>query len=133
MKLTCLFLLLTGLLHSQEVTKSVKNRSERGTMSDQRQLVRGDTGKWNDTAMLLHAEYMRNDLPRLLDHDPVAHHHPKSLKFICLLAAPEGIEALQAAHPDVPIYTAAIDSHLNEHGYIVPGLGDAGDRIYGTK
>ncbi|MEZ5281363.1 MAG: uracil phosphoribosyltransferase [Acidimicrobiales bacterium] len=59
--------------------------------------------------------------------------HPKSLKFICLLAAPEGIEALQAAHPDVPIYTAAIDSHLNEHGYIVPGLGDAGDRIYGTK
>lgn len=59
--------------------------------------------------------------------------HPKSLKFICLLAAPEGIEALQAAHPDVPIYTADIDSHLNEHGYIVPGLGDAGDRIYGTK
>lgn len=55
MKLTCLFLLLTGLLHSQEVTKSVKNRSERGTLSDQRQLVRGDTGKWNDTAMLLHA------------------------------------------------------------------------------
>jgi uracil phosphoribosyltransferase len=56
-----------------------------------------------------------------------------SLKFVCLLAAPEGIAALQAAHPDVPITTGAVDSHLNEHGYIVPGLGDAGDRIFGTK
>ena len=57
----------------------------------------------------------------------------KNIKFVCLLAAPEGIEALSKAHPDVPIFTAAIDSHLNELGYIVPGLGDAGDRIYGTK
>lgn len=57
----------------------------------------------------------------------------KNLRFLCLLAAPEGIEAFQKAHPDVPIYTAAIDSHLNEIGYIVPGLGDAGDRMYGTK
>lgn len=57
----------------------------------------------------------------------------KDIKFVCLLAAPEGIEALSKAHPDVPIFTAAIDSHLNEKGYIVPGLGDAGDRIYGTK
>ena len=57
----------------------------------------------------------------------------KDIKFVCLLAAPEGIEALSKAHPDVPIFTAAIDSHLNELGYIVPGLGDAGDRIYGTK
>ena len=57
----------------------------------------------------------------------------KNLKMVCLLAAPEGIRAFQAAHPDVPIFTAAIDDHLNEHGYIVPGLGDAGDRIYGTK
>lgn len=56
-----------------------------------------------------------------------------SLKFVCLLAAPEGIAALQAAHPDVPITTGAVDRHLNEHGYIVPGLGDAGDRIFGTK
>jgi uracil phosphoribosyltransferase len=56
-----------------------------------------------------------------------------SLKFVCLLAAPEGIAALREAHPDVPITTAAVDSHLNEHGYIVPGLGDAGDRIFGTK
>jgi uracil phosphoribosyltransferase len=55
------------------------------------------------------------------------------IKFVCLLAAPEGIEAFQEAHPDVPIITAAIDDHLNDHGYIVPGLGDAGDRIYGTK
>ena len=57
----------------------------------------------------------------------------KDIRFVCLLAAPEGIERLQAAHPDVPIWTAAIDSHLNDHGYIVPGLGDAGDRMYGTK
>ena len=56
-----------------------------------------------------------------------------NLRFVCLLAAPEGIERLRKAHPDVPIITAAIDSHLNEKGYIVPGLGDAGDRMYGTK
>lgn len=56
-----------------------------------------------------------------------------NIRFVCLLAAPEGIEAFQRAQPDVPIYTAAIDSHLNEKGYIVPGLGDAGDRMYGTK
>ncbi len=56
-----------------------------------------------------------------------------NLRFVCLLAAPEGIKNFQAAHPDVPIFTASIDSHLNEHGYIVPGLGDAGDRMYGTK
>jgi uracil phosphoribosyltransferase len=58
---------------------------------------------------------------------------PKSIKFVCLLTCPEGIAALQAAHPDVPIYTAAIDRELNDHGYILPGLGDAGDRIFGTK
>ncbi len=58
---------------------------------------------------------------------------PRSIKFLCLLAAPEGIRTLQAAHPDVPIYTAAIDRGLNDHGYIVPGLGDAGDRIFGTQ
>jgi uracil phosphoribosyltransferase len=55
------------------------------------------------------------------------------LRFLCLLAAPEGIARFTAAHPDVPVFTAAIDSHLNENGYIVPGLGDAGDRMYGTK
>ncbi|MBN9407747.1 MAG: uracil phosphoribosyltransferase [Burkholderiales bacterium] len=58
---------------------------------------------------------------------------PKSIKFVCLLAAPEGVKTLQDAHPDVPIYTAAIDRELNDHGYILPGLGDAGDRIFGTK
>jgi uracil phosphoribosyltransferase len=58
---------------------------------------------------------------------------PRSIKFVCLLAAPEGIATLQKAHPDVPIYTAAIDRELNDHGYILPGLGDAGDRIFGTK
>ncbi|MCE4223746.1 uracil phosphoribosyltransferase [Methylobacterium sp. C25] len=55
------------------------------------------------------------------------------LRFVCLLAAPEGIAHLQRVHPDVPVWTAAIDSHLNDHGYIVPGLGDAGDRMYGTR
>ena len=58
---------------------------------------------------------------------------PRSIKFLCLLAAPEGIRTLHASHPDVPIFTAAIDRELNDHGYILPGLGDAGDRIFGTK
>ena len=56
-----------------------------------------------------------------------------NIRFLCLLAAPEGIARMKEAHPDVPIVTAAIDSHLNEQGYIVPGLGDAGDRMFGTK
>ena len=58
---------------------------------------------------------------------------PRSLKFVCLLAAPEGVAAFHESHPDVPIYTAALDRELNEHGYILPGLGDAGDRLYGTR
>lgn len=58
---------------------------------------------------------------------------PKDIKFMGIIAAPEGLEALKKAHPDVDIYVAALDDHLNEHGYIVPGLGDAGDRIFGTK
>jgi len=57
----------------------------------------------------------------------------KHIKVLVLVAAPEGIEALKASHPDIELYTASIDSHLNEHGYIVPGLGDAGDKIFGTK
>ncbi len=57
----------------------------------------------------------------------------KNIRFLCLLAAPEGIEQMKNAHPDVPIVTAAVDSHLNSSGYIVPGLGDAGDRMFGTK
>ncbi len=65
--------------------------------------------------------------------DRIKELNPKSIKFVCLLTCPEGIAALQKAHPDVPIYTAAIDRQLNDHGYILPGLGDAGDRIFGTK
>jgi uracil phosphoribosyltransferase len=57
----------------------------------------------------------------------------RNIRFLCLLAAPEGIARMKEAHPDVPIVTAAVDSHLNDHGYIVPGLGDAGDRMFGTK
>lgn len=59
-------------------------------------------------------------------------HGCKNIRFMCLVAAPEGVAAVQAAHPDVDIYSAALDDHLNEHAYIVPGLGDAGDRIFGT-
>ena len=58
---------------------------------------------------------------------------PRSIKFVCLLTCPEGLAAMFAAHPEVPIYTAAIDRQLNEQAYILPGLGDAGDRIFGTK
>ena len=59
--------------------------------------------------------------------------NPKSIKFVCLLTCPEGVQAFHRAHPDVPVYTAAIDRQLNDHGYILPGLGDAGDRMFGTK
>lgn len=57
----------------------------------------------------------------------------KNIRFMCIIAAPEGIKAMQKAHPDVDIFVGVLDDHLNEHGYIVPGLGDAGDRIFGTK
>lgn len=59
--------------------------------------------------------------------------NPKSIKFMCIIAAPEGMEELTKAHPDVKVYCASMDERLNEHGYIIPGLGDAGDRIFGTK
>ena len=59
--------------------------------------------------------------------------NPRSIKFMCIIAAPDGLKKLSEVHPDVQIYCAALDDHLNEHGYIVPGLGDAGDRIFGTK
>jgi uracil phosphoribosyltransferase len=58
---------------------------------------------------------------------------PRSIRFVCLVAAPEGLATFGTAHPDVPVFTAAVDRQLNEHGYILPGLGDAGDRIFGTK
>ena len=57
----------------------------------------------------------------------------KNIHFMCIIAAPEGVKAMTEAHPDVDLYIGAIDEKLNEHGYIVPGLGDAGDRIFGTK
>lgn len=57
----------------------------------------------------------------------------KNIRFLCIIAAPEGVERMQREHPDVDMYIGALDEHLNEHGYIVPGLGDAGDRIFGTK
>lgn len=59
--------------------------------------------------------------------------NPKTMKFVCLITAPEGVAAFHAEHPDVPIYTASVDERLNEKGYILPGLGDAGDRLFGTK
>ncbi|MBL8389088.1 MAG: uracil phosphoribosyltransferase [Hydrogenophaga sp.] len=59
--------------------------------------------------------------------------HPRSIRFVCLVTCPQGIKTFHDAHPDVPIYTPAVDRGLNDHGYIVPGLGDAGDRIFGTK
>ena len=65
--------------------------------------------------------------------DQIKTFHPKSIKFMGIIAAPEGLEALTTAHPDVDIFCAALDERLNEHSYIIPGLGDAGDRIFGTK
>ena len=65
--------------------------------------------------------------------DKLKERNARNIRFLCLLAAPEGIENFHSVHPDVPVYTASLDSHLNELGYIVPGLGDAGDRMYGTK
>ncbi|MCZ4314236.1 uracil phosphoribosyltransferase [Comamonadaceae bacterium G21597-S1] len=59
--------------------------------------------------------------------------HPKSVKFLCLLTCPEGLDTMYKSHPDVPVFTAAVDRQLNDHGYILPGLGDAGDRIFGTQ
>ena len=65
--------------------------------------------------------------------DRVKRMNPKSIRFLCLLTCPEGLRTMHAAHPDVPVYTAAVDRQLNDHGYILPGLGDAGDRIFGTQ
>ena len=65
--------------------------------------------------------------------DRIKETRPRSIKFVCLLTCPEGLENFHSHHPEIPVYTAAIDSHLDEHGYIVPGLGDAGDRLFGTK
>ena len=112
----------------------------------------GHIGLYRDPETLQPVEYY-NKLPSDIDErdvivlDPmlatggsaidaisiIKKHHPKSIKFMGIIAAPEGMKALTEAHPDVPVYCAALDDHLNEHGYIVPGLGDAGDRIFGTR
>ena len=65
--------------------------------------------------------------------DRIKETNPRSIRFVCLLAAPEGLARFHEAHPEVPVYTAAVDRQLDEHGYILPGLGDAGDRLFGTK
>ena len=111
----------------------------------------GHIGLYRDHETLKPVEYY-NKLPQDIDErdvivlDPmlatggsaidaitiVKRSHPKSIKFLCVIAAPEGLEALTKAHPDVHIYCAAVDECLNENGYILPGLGDAGDRIFGT-
>ncbi len=112
----------------------------------------GHIGLYRDPDTLVPVEYylkMPDDLPnrRVIVVDPMlatgnsavaAVERVKDLdatdvKFMCLIAAPEGIRTFQEAHPDVQIYTAAIDRELNDHGYILPGIGDAGDRIFGTK
>ncbi len=112
----------------------------------------GHVGLYRDPATLVAVEYYFK-VPESLANRPVIAVDPmlatansaiaaidrikeagaQHIKMVCLLAAPEGIKAFQEAHPDVDIFTAAIDEKLNEHGYIVPGLGDAGDRLYGTK
>lgn len=112
----------------------------------------GHIGLYRDPATLAAVEYYLK-LPDDIEHRPVVLVDPmlatgnsvsaaisrlkqagaKDIRFVCLLSAPEGIAHLREAHPDVPVFTAAIDSHLNDHGYIVPGLGDAGDRMFGTK
>lgn len=112
----------------------------------------GHVGLYRDPKTLIAVEYyfkMPADIPErdVIVVDPmlatghsavaaierVKSTNPKSLKFLCLLAAPEGIKHFHEIHPDVPIYVAAIDRQLNEKGYILPGLGDAGDRIFGTQ
>lgn len=112
----------------------------------------GFVGLYRDPETLQPVEYYKK-LPGDLDERPVVLVDPmlatansaiaavdnvkaagaKDVRFICLLAAPEGVAKIAAAHPDVAVYTAAIDERLNDHGYIVPGLGDAGDRMFGTK
>jgi uracil phosphoribosyltransferase len=112
----------------------------------------GHVGVYRDPATLRPVEYyfkMPGEMPErdaiVLDPmlatgnsavaavDRLKRERPRSIRFVCLVAAPEGVATFTRAHPDVPVYAAAIDRQLNDHGYILPGLGDAGDRIFGTK
>jgi len=111
----------------------------------------GHVGLYRDPKTLVAVEYYFKVPPNMEDRDVllvdpmlatghsavaaterVKQANPKSIKFLCLLAAPEGVDHFNEHHPDVPIYTASIDEKLNEKGYIIPGLGDAGDRMFGT-
>lgn len=112
----------------------------------------GHIGLYRDPTTLTPVEYYRK-LPERMDErlavvvdpmlatghsaiaavDQIKKSGPREVRFVCLLASPEGVKAFHEAHPDVAIYTAAVDRQLNDHGYILPGLGDAGDRIYGTR
>jgi uracil phosphoribosyltransferase len=112
----------------------------------------GHIGMYRDKETLQPVEYFYKVPERLQDRDVlvcdpmlatgnsavaaverIKRSNPGSLKFVCLLACPEGIKTFHDAHPDVPVFTAAVDERLNDHGYILPGLGDAGDRLFGTK
>ncbi len=112
----------------------------------------GHVGLYRDPKTLQAVEYYYKMPPNMADRDAIVvdpmlatgnsavsalerigKDNPRSMKFVCLLAAPEGVETLSKAFPDIDIYTAAIDERLNEKGYILPGLGDAGDRLFGTK
>jgi uracil phosphoribosyltransferase len=112
----------------------------------------GHVGLYRDPETLQAVEYYYKMPPNMSDRDAIVvdpmlatgnsavsalqriqKDKPRSMKFVCLLAAPEGIETLSKAFPEIEIYTAAIDERLNEKGYILPGLGDAGDRLFGTK
>lgn len=112
----------------------------------------GHVGLYRDPKTLQAVEYYYKMPPNMSDRDAIVvdpmlatgnsavaaleriqKDKPRSMKFVCLLAAPEGVETLSKAFPDIDIYTAAIDERLNEKGYILPGLGDAGDRLFGTK
>ncbi len=112
----------------------------------------GHVGLYRDPKTLQAVEYYYKMPPNMSDRDAIVvdpmlatgnsavaalkrvmEDKPRSIKFVCLLAAPEGIETLSKAFPDIDIFTAAIDEKLNEKGYILPGLGDAGDRLFGTK
>jgi uracil phosphoribosyltransferase len=112
----------------------------------------GHVGLYRDPKTLQAVEYYYKMPPNMSDRDAIVvdpmlatgnsavaalqriqKDKPRSMKFVCLLAAPEGVETLSKAFPEIEIYTAAIDERLNEKGYILPGLGDAGDRLFGTK
>lgn len=109
-----------GLYRDPETLKPVEYYAKLPTDIEERDLLLLDPMLATGGSAIAAIDYLKNK-------------GAKSIRFVCLIAAPEGIQALQTAHPDIPIYAAAVDKHLNDHAYIVPGLGDAGDRLFGTK